>query len=96
MSFKCPICVRTFSQRTAYSQHVQKYLKKAEIEDNVEMDTKSDRYSDNENDDIEDENKVQNMSFNSIKSSQSNLVFEMSTILNLKLTLNFLVILIRI
>lgn len=49
MSFKCPSCVRTFNQRTAYSQHVQKCLKKIEIEDedDVEMDTKS------ENDNID-------------------------------------------
>ena len=76
MSFKCPICARTFSQRTAYSQHVQKCLKKAEVEDDVEMDTKSDQYNDDEND---DENEVQNMSFDSIESSQSNLVSEIST-----------------
>ena len=48
MSFKCPICVRTFNRRTAYSQHVQKCLKKIEIEDDdVEMDTES------ENDNID-------------------------------------------
>ena len=49
MSFKCPICVRTFNRRTAYSQHIQKCLKKIEIEDedDVEMDTKS------ENDNID-------------------------------------------
>ena len=47
MSFKCPICTRTFSQRSSYSQHVQKCIKKADVEneDVVEMDTKSDKYS---------------------------------------------------
>ena len=53
MSFKCPICTRTFSQRSSYSQHVQKCIKKADVEneDVVEMDTKSDKYSDDENND---------------------------------------------
>ena len=56
MSFLCPICKRTFSQRSAYSQHVQKCIKKAEIDDDddddVEMDTESNRNSDDENNDI--------------------------------------------
>jgi uncharacterized Zn finger protein (UPF0148 family) len=50
MSFKCPICERTFSQRTAYSQHVQKCLKKAE--NDVEMDTEDDQNSNFEKDNI--------------------------------------------
>ena len=43
MSFKCPSCVRTFNQYIAYTQHIQKCLKKIEIEDedDVEMDTES-------------------------------------------------------
>ena len=43
MSFKCPICVRTFNWCTAYSQHVQKCLKKIKIEDkdDVEMNTEN-------------------------------------------------------
>ena len=55
MSFKCPICPRTFSQRSSYSQHVQKCIKKANVEDVdvAEMDTKSDQYNDDENNDIE-------------------------------------------
>lgn len=54
MSFKCPICKRTFSRRTAYSQHVQKCIKKIEVDDDVvEMDTNSNRSSDYENDNIE-------------------------------------------
>lgn len=53
MSFKCPICTRTFSQRSSYSQHVQKCIKKVDVEnDVVEMDTESDKYSDDENNNI--------------------------------------------
>ena len=33
MSFKCPFCPRTFSQRTAYSQHVQVCLRKVEVDE---------------------------------------------------------------
>jgi len=33
MSFKCPFCLRTFSQRTAYSQHVQVCLRKVEVDE---------------------------------------------------------------
>ena len=53
MYFKCPICERTFSNRTSYSQHVQKCLKQAESSsdeesnNNSEMDIQS---VDNEND----------------------------------------------
>jgi hypothetical protein len=54
MSFKCPICNRTLSQHTAYSQHVQNCIKKIELDNNdVEMDTKSNQSSDYENDNIE-------------------------------------------
>lgn len=50
MSLKCPVCERTFSQRSAYTQHVQKCIKKVDVEnEDVEMDTKSDQYSDDEN-----------------------------------------------
>jgi hypothetical protein len=50
MSYKCPICMRTFSRRTAYSQHFQICVKKAEIEedDDVEMNEQVINY---ENDD---------------------------------------------
>ena len=53
MSFQCPICKRTFSRRIVYIQHIQKCIKKIEVDedDDVEMDTKSDQSS--ENDDIE-------------------------------------------
>jgi hypothetical protein len=55
MSLKCPVCTRTFSRRTAYSQHLQKCIKKAEVEDNddVEMNTEDGQDSNYENDNIE-------------------------------------------
>jgi hypothetical protein len=55
MSLKCPVCIRTFSRRTEYSQHVQKCIKKAEVEDddNVEMNTEDGQDSNYENDNIE-------------------------------------------
>ena len=55
MSFKCPICSRTFSRRTAYTQHVQVCIKNVEVEDDddVEMNTEGDQNSDQNSDDIE-------------------------------------------
>ena len=55
MSFKCSICTRTFSRCTAYSQHVQRCIKKLEVEedDDVEIDTESSQDSNYENDNIE-------------------------------------------
>ena len=55
MSFKCPVCIKTFSRRTAYSQHVQKCIKKIEVEedDDVEMDNEDDQDSDYENDNVQ-------------------------------------------
>ena len=49
MSFQCPICKRSFSHRTAYTQHVQKCIKKVEVEedDDVEMNIKSNQSSKN-------------------------------------------------
>lgn len=44
MTLKCPICSRTFSRRTAYSQHIQFCLKKVDEEeysDASEIDTQS-------------------------------------------------------
>jgi hypothetical protein len=43
MSFQCRVCDRTFSQRTAYSQHTQKCIKKVEVEEDDEMDTEGDQ-----------------------------------------------------
>jgi hypothetical protein len=55
MSLICPICTRTFSRRTAYSQHVQRCIKKVEVEedDDIEMDTEGSQDSNYENDNIE-------------------------------------------
>ena len=55
MSFKCPSCFRTFSQRSAYSQHVKLCIKKMEVEedDDVEMDNEGDQDSDYGNNNIE-------------------------------------------
>lgn len=60
MSFKCPVCLRTFSRRTAYTQHTQKCLNNMEVEievdekdDSSEMDTRSNQSSEHENDKIE-------------------------------------------
>lgn len=51
MSFICPVCSRSFSQRTAYTQHIQKCIKKLEVEgDDVEMDSEGDQNSNDEND----------------------------------------------
>ena len=91
MSSRCPICDRTFSRRTSYSQHVQVCLKNAEEfgevntqsidneeHSNVEIDTRNNEeceMDDNENDNID----VQDMSFDSIESTRSELISEMST-----------------
>ena len=55
MSLICPICTRTFSHHTAYSQHVQRCIKKVEVkeDDDIEMDTKGSQDSNYENDNIE-------------------------------------------
>ncbi|GET52140.1 hypothetical protein GLOIN_2v1783703 [Rhizophagus irregularis DAOM 181602=DAOM 197198] len=90
MSFKCPLCMRIFSQRFAYTQHAQKCLKNVEVEvedddDNndsekysSEMDTRSNLSSEYENDKVEvdDDNNVQNMSFDSIGSAISEMSLE--------------------
>lgn len=48
MSFKCLFCSRSFSRRTAYSQHVTICIKKVDVEedDDVEMNTEGDQNSD--------------------------------------------------
>lgn len=55
MSFKCPLCMRIFSQHFAYTQHAQKCLKNVEVEEeddddsekySSEMDTRSNQSSD--------------------------------------------------
>ena len=71
MSFKCPFCSRTFSQRTPYSQHVQVCIKKAEIkeaiDDNISV--------------LEDEpfqEAEQDTSFSNMESTHSNILSEIS------------------
>ncbi|GET03886.1 hypothetical protein GLOIN_2v1785873 [Rhizophagus clarus] len=90
MSFKYPLCMRIFSQRFAYTQHAQKCLKNVEVEveeddDNndsekysSEMNTRSNLSSEYENDKVEvdDDNDVQNMSFDSIGSAISEMSLE--------------------
>ena len=88
MSSKCSVCDRTFSRRTSYSQHAQLCLKNADELDNdsevvieqsnVETDMQINEeceMDDNEN----DNNDVQDMSFDSIESTRSELITEMST-----------------
>ncbi|GES83524.1 hypothetical protein GLOIN_2v1783703 [Rhizophagus clarus] len=96
-SFKCPLCMRIFSQRFAYTQHAQKCLKNVEVEveenDNnndsekysSEMDTRSNLSSEYENDKVEvdDDNDVQNMSFDSIGSAISEMSLEDSNFENI-------------
>lgn len=53
MSFICPVCSRSFSRRTAYTQHIQKCITKIEVEGDDEMDTEGDRNSNDENDNVE-------------------------------------------
>ncbi|GES94754.1 hypothetical protein GLOIN_2v1785873 [Rhizophagus clarus] len=97
MSFKCPLCMRIFSQRFAYTQHAQKCLKNVEVEveeddDNndsekysSEMDTRSNLSSEYENDKVEvdDDNDVQNMSFDSIGSAISEMSLKDSNFENI-------------
>ncbi|RIA83202.1 hypothetical protein C1645_834150 [Glomus cerebriforme] len=78
MSYKCFICERTFSQRTSYSQHIQKYIKTAKINNDdaihsSEMDIESNQSSDYDNNNIKIENKneIQDISFDSIKTEMS-------------------------
>ena len=55
MSLKCQSCERTFSQRSAYTQHSKRCIKKIEVEedDDVEMDIEGNQDSDYENYNIE-------------------------------------------
>ncbi|GBC26158.1 hypothetical protein GLOIN_2v1783703 [Rhizophagus irregularis DAOM 181602=DAOM 197198] len=89
--------MRIFSQRFAYTQHAQKCLKNVELEveeddDNndsekysSEMDTRSNLSSEYENDKVEvdDDNDVQNMSFDSIGSAISEMSLEDSNFENI-------------
>lgn len=54
MILKCRGCGRTFTQRTPYSQHSQRCIRKIEVEeDDVEMNIEGSQDSDFENNDIE-------------------------------------------
>ena len=82
MNFKCPVprCNRTFSQRTAYTQHVNLCIKKLEIESDSDSDSDSSENNENkeekyESDDICDSFESQ-MSFE----TQSNLLSEISIV----------------
>jgi hypothetical protein len=87
MSFKCPFCPRTFSQRTAYSQHVQVCLRKVEVdeeESNSETHSIDITQDINESDDNElmeyepFQEAAQDTSFSSMESTYSNLLSEIS------------------
>jgi len=87
MSFKCPFCPRTFSQRTAYNQHVQVCLRKVEVEEeesNSETHSIDITQDINESDDNElmeyepFQESAQDTSFSSMESTYSNLLSEIS------------------
>jgi hypothetical protein len=46
MSFECPVplCKRTFSLRSAYTQHVKKCVKKLELESDSDSSSNSEHY----------------------------------------------------
>jgi len=69
MNFKCSNCDRTFSRDSSYSRHVKTCLKVAEsISDEESSD---DIRSEEDKQSTESENEEQNMSFDSIDSTQS-------------------------
>src|ERR1043165_963574 len=87
MNFQCPFCPRTFSQRSAYSQHTQVCLRKAEVD---EEESNSETHSINLTQDVNesDDNELmeyepfqeaaQDTSFSSMESTYSNLLSEIS------------------
>gem|GEM_PF-7090311 len=46
MSFECPVssCKRTFSNRSAYTQHVQRCIKKIELESDSDNNSNIEHY----------------------------------------------------
>src|ERR1044072_6626638 len=87
MNFQCPFCPRTFSQRSAYSQHTQVCLRKAEVdeeESNSETHSIDLTQDVNESDDNElmeyepFQEAAQDTSFSSMESTYSNLLSEIS------------------
>src|ERR1043165_3226064 len=87
MNFQCPFCPRTFSQRSAYSQHIQVCLRKAEVD---EEESNSETHSIDLTQDVNesDDNKLmeyepfqnaaQDTLFSSMESTYSNLLSEIS------------------
>src|SRR2546421_12621872 len=88
MNFKCPFCPRTFSQRSAYSQHTQICLRKVKVdeeESNSETHSIDLTQDINESDDNElmeyepfQEAAQDTSSFSSMESTYSNLLSEIS------------------
>src|SRR2546430_5750089 len=87
MNFQCPFCPRTFSQRSAYSQHTQICLRKAKVdeeESNSEIHSIDLTQDVNESDDNElmeyepFQEAAQDTSFSSMESAYSNLLSEIS------------------
>ena len=79
MNFKCPFCSRTFSQRSAYSQHVQICMKKVEVEESSETPVDLQDDINDINDEImEYEQLTQDTSFSSMESTHSNILSEIS------------------
>ena len=87
MNFQCPFCPRTFSQCSAYSQHTQICLRKAEVdeeESNSETHSIDLTQDVNESDDNElmeykpFQEAAQDTSFSSMESTYSNLLSEIS------------------
>src|SRR5205814_1115994 len=87
MNFQCPFCFRTFSQRSAYSQHTQICLRKAEVdeeESNSETHSIDLTQDVNESDDNElmeykpFQEAAQDTSFSSMESTYGNLLSEIS------------------
>jgi len=79
MSSKCYICKRTFSRRSAYSQHVQVCLKTVpdeESSNDSEMDTQDTNDEEFNNVKLDTQNneefEMDNMSLDSIESTQAN------------------------
>src|SRR5437870_2050608 len=87
MNFKCPICPRTFSQRSACSQHTQICLRKVEVDEeksnseihSIDLTQDINKSDDNELMEYEPfQEAAQDTSFSSMESTYSNLLSEIS------------------
>ena len=79
MNFKCPFCPRTFSQRSAYSQHVQICIKKVEMEEeNSEAPVDLQEDINDDNTEAMEYQSAQDISFSSMESTHSNILSEIS------------------